>query len=186
MSKPVSNLRLFVAAYPPVEVARAMLRTLERLSLPRHRVVPADHVHLTLQFVGDVPARDLESVQESVERSASGLGSFLLTPRRLVSLPLRGRARLIAAETDSPATLLELQRRLAHRLARKSRADPGDRFLPHITLCRFSNDAAGESVDQVIDAPSFRVDSIRLMRSVLRPDGAEHHMVSAAPLTSDH
>lgn len=184
VSKPESNLRLFVAAYPPVEISRAMLRTLEALTLPKHRAAPPAHVHLTLQFVGDVPSRILDDVIESVDRSAGGIEPFTLTPKRVVSLPFGGRPRLIAAETDAPASLMELQRRLAHRLARHARPRPGDRFLPHITLCRFAHDADRPArVDHPIAVPPFAVNEIRLMRSVLRPDGAEHFEVRGVSLS---
>lgn len=182
MTKPTSNLRLFVGVYPPEGVSRAMLRALERLPMPPHRATPPSQVHLTLQFVGDVPARELDDVIESVERSAAGLGPFTLTPRRLVSLPERGRARLVAAETDSPANLLELQRRLAHRLARNARQRAGDRFLPHLTLCRFRDAGPWERIIADLAAPAFDVLRIVLVRSTLRPEGAEHHAVREVAL----
>jgi len=101
---------------------------------------PTEQVHLTLQFIGDTAERELDDVRESVARSCAGIDPFILTPRRLVSCPLnrsRGRARLIALETDLPSAMTELHRRLASRLARpkRGRADvEKDRFVPHITL----------------------------------------------------
>jgi 2'-5' RNA ligase len=184
MSKPTANMRMFVAAYPSHESARAMLKAAEKLSLPPHRVLPREQVHLTLQFIGDVPANELDAVTESVERSAAGLPTISLTPAKLISLPDRGPARLIAAETDAPGTLMELQRRLAHRLASNSR-DKDDRpYRPHLTLCRFRSPARGVTVDQPLNAPSFEVDRIVLMRSTLKPDGAHHHEVAAVALVN--
>jgi 2'-5' RNA ligase len=182
VSRPVTNLRLFVALYPPADLGHAMLRALDSLSLPRHRLTPPDHVHLTLQFIGDLPAAEMDDVRESVARAAAGLGSFSLTPRRLVSLPERAHPRLIAAETDAPGTLMELQRRLAHRLARNVRAKSGDRFRPHFTLCRFAPGPRPDPVDHPVALPAFTVEHIRLMRSTLRPDGATHHEVESIAL----
>jgi 2'-5' RNA ligase len=184
MSKPSLNMRMFVAAYPSHESARAMLRAAEKLSLPPHRMLPREQVHLTLQFIGDVPVNDLDAVTESVERSAAGLGAFTLTPARLISLPERGPARLVAAETDAPATLMELQRRLAHRLATNVREKDDRPYRPHLTLCRFRSPARGVTVDQPLNAPSFEVDRIVLMRSTLKPDGAHHHEVAAVALVN--
>ncbi len=183
ITRPTANLRLFVAAYPPIESSLAMLRALESLPLESVRVVPAAQVHLTLQFVGDVPSRELDSITESVGRSAAGLQSFSLTPRRLLTLPERAHPRLIAAETDSPAALLEVQRRLAHRLASNVRTKPGDRFLPHITLCRFNPGPRPQPLDHPLDLPPFVIDEIILMRSTLSPAGAEHHEVCRVPLS---
>lgn len=177
MTRPSANLRLFVGVYPPRPRAIELVRALEPLSLPKNRATPADHVHLTLQFVGDVPASDLEDVRESVRRAASGLSGFSLTPRRLLTLPERGGARLIALETDSPAPMMELQRRLAHRLARSARNQPGDRFRPHLTLCRFDPGVRAEHFVHDVSSEAFDVHSIRLMKSLLKPTGAEHLLV---------
>jgi 2'-5' RNA ligase len=173
MSKPATNLRLFVGIYPPQ--SRALLETLNGLTLPPHRVVPAEQLHLTVHFIGDVPLRDVDRTVESVARSAAGLASFALRPLELISLPRRGRARLVAIETDRPAPLLEIQRRLVTRLARRVRSRPGDRFLPHLTLCRFSRPADLQRIEQPVKMDAFDVPHIRIMRSTLSHEGAVHH-----------
>ncbi|MHC4416506.1 MAG: RNA 2',3'-cyclic phosphodiesterase [Planctomycetota bacterium] len=184
MAHPRANLRLFVAVYPPVELARDLVDALAPIELPTHRTVSSDQVHLTLQFIGDTPEARLASTIEAVQRAAAGLPSFELVPQRLITLPRRGRPRLVAAETDRPPTLFELQRRLATRLARQARRDPGDRFRPHLTLCRFRAPAAIPGIDEPLDLPSFPVRRIVLMRSTLAPDGARHHEVAACPLVA--
>jgi 2'-5' RNA ligase len=177
-----TTLRLFVAVYPPAADAHAMLRAMRRLRPPPHRETPVEQVHLTLQFIGEVERRDLGDVIESVERSASGLEPFALRPERLITLPERGRPRLIAARTDTPSSLLELQRRLATRLARNARARAGDRFMPHFTLCRFTHGADPEPLEEVLRLRAFRVEAVHLVRSVLMPEGAEHAPVHQVPL----
>lgn len=177
------TMRLFVALYPPAAVAGAMLARLLRMDLPRHRATPADQVHLTLQFIGDTDRSDLASILESVQRSAAGIAPVMLSPLRLVTLPQRGPARLMAAETDAPAPLLEMQRRLAHRLARSARERAGDRFVPHFSLLRFAGSGVpGFSLDKKLEVEPFRVDRIFLMESTLRPEGAQHREVGEIPL----
>lgn len=177
MSRPTVNQRLFVAAYPPRALVEAWLRTLSRTPLPEHRAVPIDQVHLTLQFIGDTPAKELDAVIESVDRSCAGLRQCTLTPREWIALPERGPARLVALETDAPPTLLELQRRLTRRLAMNVRANPSKGFLPHLTLCRFRSptrlNAPLPELDPSTSVP-FDVSQVVLMRSMLRPEGAEH------------
>jgi len=176
------GVRLFVGAYPPLEQSRAMLRALRGLDLPAHRVTKADQVHLTLHFVGDVPAREVGRVEESVERSCAGVGCFELTPVRLITLPRGGRARLVAMETDAPAPLLEIQRRLAQRLASRPRSRPGDRFTPHLTLCRFRHGVRPPALDEAVDMAGFGVSEVVLVRRVVRPEGAGHGVVKAIQL----
>lgn len=170
-------MRLFVAAYPPVESARAMLQLLRGVELPEHRPVSAEQVHMTLQFIGDTDERQLDEVMESLERAAAGVKAFDLTPRKLMCLPERGEPRLVAVETDAPAGLLEIQRRLAAKLARNPRER--QRFLPHMTLCRFRNGARVWRVERrAVEMEPFAVREIRLMESVQRPGGAEHREVA--------
>ncbi|MEZ6234304.1 MAG: RNA 2',3'-cyclic phosphodiesterase [Phycisphaerales bacterium] len=177
-------LRLFVSIDPPPDCAAALLDALGPIeALPEHRPTPPGHVHLTLQFIGDRAERELDETIESVSRSAGGVGPFALRADRLITLPERGPARLVAAHTDSPAPLLELQRRLSHRLARKARKNAGDRFTPHLTLARFRTEAPELRIDAPLVEPvAFEVQEIVLKRSVLHPDGAEHRVVERVRL----
>lgn len=169
--------RMFVAVYPPEDVARAMVGALEGLRLPPHRVVPTEQVHMTMQFIGNVDIKDLDEVEESVRRSGAGIGPCEVEAVRLMTLP-RGRlSRLVAVETTAPAGLMEAQRRLATRLARNPRERAGDRFLPHITICRFVNESAVR-VDEAWTCRPFVVDRLCLVKSDLGPSGAVHTTVS--------
>lgn len=175
-------MRLFAALYPPPQIAEQMLALVAEVEctggLPEHRVTPVSQVHMTLQFIGERREQDVDGVIESLQRSASGIGAFTLTPARLIALPEQGPARLIALQTDAPPPLLELQRRLATRLARKTRKQAGDRFVPHFTIARFREEAGSFSLNASLDAGSnaiaFEVREIALMRSVLHSAGAEH------------
>ena len=182
MARPTANLRLFVAAYPPVDVSQQMIDALNLLKLPPHRLTPVEQIHLTLQFIGDTPSRDLDDVIESVRRSAAGLNRLSLAPQRLITFPERGPARLIACETDAPPTLMELHRRLVQRLATKVRSRKDERFRPHFTLCRFTSPVRGMNVDQPTTIPEFEIASIHLMRSTLSVSGVTHHAVAAVEL----
>ncbi len=176
MSSP-GDIRLFVALYPQEDARRQMLQAPAKLQPPpdaRHRVVPLEQVHMTLQCIGDTPERELPDTLESIRRSVSGLAPFSLTPLRLVTFPERGTPRLIAAETNAPPPLLECQRRLAQRLARSPRAKAGDRFRPHLTLCRFTASARPQALHSPVSLDPFPVEQVCLMRSILRPEGAEH------------
>lgn len=183
----MTTLRLFVALYPTADAAGAMLRALSRLDLPpvaTYRATRAEQVHMTVQFIGDTEAASLPEVEESVRRSAAGVGAFALVPQKLTMLPERGPPRLVAAVTDAPPALLEVQRRLAQRLARSPRARAGDGFLPHFTLCRFTGGARAPRMEAPLRGEAFRVSDVVLVRSILRPSGAEHVEVMRVPLAA--
>jgi 2'-5' RNA ligase len=178
-------LRLFVSIAVPQDSARVLLRAVRKLNLPptaRVRETSISQVHLTVQFIGDTDEHDLPAVIESVERSAAGLPRFELLPTRLATLPQRGPVRHLAAMTDAPPQLMELQRRLASRLARTARGSGNRRFLPHLTLCRFGSSGAPPRLDVPVQTAPFRVEHVLLMRSLLKPSGAEHVEVARAAL----
>jgi 2'-5' RNA ligase len=154
MARPRDNLRLFVGVYPPPEVAGRMLAALGDLQLPPYRLTPVGQLHMTLQFIGDTPVKDLDATVESVDRSRAGLPPFELKPLRLMALPKRGPARLV----------------------------PGDRFLPHLTLCRFRAPTRVGPLDEPLALPAYPVTELKLMRSTLHPDGARHHEVAVFSL----
>lgn len=175
--------RLFCAVFPPADVVDSLRSLLSSHELPAHRVVPADQVHLTVMFIGDTRSSELSNVEESVRRAASGVGGFHLQPRRLISLPLRGAVRQVAVETDAPASLQEIHRRLVSRLARRPAERNAGVFEPHLTLCRFAGSGAlGLSVERAIAVERFLVDRVELVESVLYSTGAEYRRVGAVPL----
>jgi RNA 2',3'-cyclic 3'-phosphodiesterase len=153
------------------------IASLANLPLGPHAKTPVGQVHLTLQFIGAASPRDLPSIEESIERSTSGIPRFTLRGIELATFPPRGEPRLIAVLTDAPPPLLELHGRLARRLAKSTRERPGDRFLPHFTLARFNEGPRAERLSAAIEGPGFEVGEIRLMRSVLTPTGAVHQLV---------
>jgi 2'-5' RNA ligase len=185
VARPAPSLRLFVAIYPPPERQREYLgaaRALRPPPAPDHRETPPEQVHLTLQFVGHVPERELPGILESVERSASGVPAFSMAPTRLISLPERGTPRLLAMEFDAPGPLLEVRRRLVKRLAREPRRENPERFLPHMTVLRYSGYTRARRIEEAVAVPAFEVREIVLVRSVLRPGGAVHSEVGRARL----
>lgn len=184
MSRPRTNLRLFVAVYPPPELSAKLLAALQSHELPDYRIVAAEQVHVTLHFIGDTPSKQLDTTIESVQRATAGISAFDLTVQGLITLGPRGLARLIGAETDRPPELLEIQRRLVTRLARSPRRDSADRFRPHLTLCRFKKPTKGIELKNPLDCRSFTVEQVALMKSTLRSDGAQHHEIMSCALSA--
>lgn len=175
--------RLFAAVYPPPAWARGAIALAHRAGLPTTaRIADADAVHLTVLFIGDAAERDMVSIRASIDSASAPITEFDLTPVRLVALPMRGPSRLLAVECDAHPAITELHRRLVARLARRPR--DADRFLPHLTLARFSPAPfrpGPDAADAAALGP-FRVAEVRLMRSTLHAGGAIHTLDHATPL----
>ncbi|MGQ0629110.1 MAG: RNA 2',3'-cyclic phosphodiesterase [Phycisphaerales bacterium] len=183
-------LRLFAAIYPERPLAEALLALLPGLGLPEHRVSPIDQVHLTLAYIGETPAKEVRTIEESVQKGCAGIRPFELEITGLSTIPVppdRAPARLLAAMTTAPSGLLELQKRLASRLVRGA---SGSGFVPHLTLCRFPQDA---KTIATVERPrafalevalgAMAVGEVALVRSVLTREGAVHEIMSRFALT---
>lgn len=167
------SARLFVAAYPPQGVAQAMLDLLGAVPLPTHRATSPDQVHLTLLFLGDTSEREVPGVVQSVRGACAGVPSFSIALTMLTTVPKGHRARAVVAETTAPAGMLEIHRRLVSRLARSTIRR--DNFRPHFTLARFAPPGApAVGVERSLTVGPIEIDRIALVRSILRPEGAQH------------
>ncbi|MDP1663122.1 MAG: RNA 2',3'-cyclic phosphodiesterase [Phycisphaerales bacterium] len=181
-------LRLFVALTPDPAAAAAMAAGAAVLTerLPPHRLIPAEQLHLTLAFIGDTRPKEVRGIKESVDRSCAGLRPFTLTAQRIITIPTPddgGPPRLIAAATDAPPTLLEIQRRLAQRLTKPKKNGRRPRFLPHLTLARYQHGETSEAIDQPLTHPAqWQVTGCTLYASVLTAAGSVYNEVHRATL----
>lgn len=172
--------RLFIAIYPPIDVAYALLDLLPRPRPPMVRLVPPEQIHLTLLFLGDRSDREQESVRESVKRATAGISPFQMRVSSLALLPNAQASRLVAATTDLPTGLAELQRRLSVRLAKRPRTAQRA-YTPHLTIARGSG-MGSMGLEVGMAECAFEAGVVLLVESVLRPMGAEHRVLERFPL----
>ncbi len=190
------NVRTFVAIEldPVIREALAALQgRLKRAPLARlGRWVAPGGIHLTIKFLGDVPAGRLPEVQAAIERGAREVPPFALTVAGLGCFPNCAGPRVIWTGVREPTgALARLQRAVERELAAVGFPPEGRRFSPHLTLARIRNEAPrreraelGAWIEQQPNEElgSLRVDQVALMRSILRPDGAVYSRLGIAAL----
>ena len=124
-------LRLFVALWPCARSRAALAERQRGLHWPAAaRRVAAAGLHLTLAFIGAVPAGRLDAV-----RSATTLPSFDVA-LVLDRFELWNGGTVVLRPSTVPDVLIDLQARLVASL--QAAALPCDRrpFVPHVTLGR--------------------------------------------------
>jgi 2'-5' RNA ligase len=126
-------MRLFFAAFPDPETCRkiaAAARSLDLEGAPRY--LQPENYHVTILFLGEVSATQVQSVQEIGEAQA------------IERLPLRfdrweywkdARA-VVATSSDCPPSLLGLRATLAAGLAQRGVPFDDRPLRPHITVAR--------------------------------------------------
>jgi 2'-5' RNA ligase len=127
------RLRLFLALRLPDEVLDA-IEGWQRAELGGVRVVPREHLHVTLAFLGRRPSDELESVVGALRDAAREAGEIRLTPARYRETRSVG---MLVLEDDGGWAALhagDVQERLEHLGVYRREGRP---WLPHITVARW-------------------------------------------------
>jgi 2'-5' RNA ligase len=190
-----SSIRLFVAVdlddavrsevAAMIEALRA--RCARRPGASQIRWVSPDRLHLTLLFIGSVPAETARQIAGRLtvpfDRSAfdialGSLGTFPATGGpRVVWLGIsEGAAALQAVAREATARLADVEFRREERP-----------FSPHLTLARFkerghARDRDALLAERVRAAGRWRIDHVTLYQSRLSPKGPTYVPVTVAPL----
>jgi 2'-5' RNA ligase len=191
------SLRLFVACELPGEAREALAavqRLLQEQGAEGLRWVRPEGIHLTLKFLGDVPARRLEAIERALARAVrepfrlsvrlSQLGSFGgSTGLRVVWLGLEGEVEALA--------------RLAAQVegALEPMGFPRERrpFAAHLTLARVKESASPQDRRRLFELvrslelpplPGATLQAVSLMQSTLEPGGARYQRLARFPTAS--
>jgi RNA 2',3'-cyclic 3'-phosphodiesterase len=176
--------RLFVA----VDFPETHLDAVSRLNDDSvdARWTPPAQLHLTLRFLGDVPARDVGDIHSAL--SAIRSRAFSLVAGGLDVFPSRRSPRVLVIQVEHEQRLLELQQRVDEALQNLG-VEPDSRpYSPHITFARLKA-ASPRQIRKFLRAHAdftlspFEVTSFHLYESILQPSGAVHNRVESYPLT---
>jgi 2'-5' RNA ligase len=166
------RLRLFLALRVPDEWAAAVaVWQSETFGGRRLRVVPREHLHLTLVFLGSTPAAEVPGIVDRLRAAAAAAGAIRLRPDGYRET--RGAAMLTFEDLGGAGGAL------ADALGRAE-----DRpWLPHVTVARYR------------ERPKLRQDFPATLRthvlvpsdaaaflSKLRPSGAEYEVLASFAL----
>jgi 2'-5' RNA ligase len=129
-----------VRAFLAAALDDATRARLDRLSsgwrFPDVRLVPSANAHVTLRFLGQATAAQLERVAALVAPVAAACPAVVATASGLAVFPPRGAPRVLALSLALPAGVTTLQR-ACEAAARDAGFAPEPReFRPHLTLGR--------------------------------------------------
>lgn len=176
-------IRLFVGI-PIAPHVRQLLSSLGA-SIPGARTVPADQIHLTLRFIGEVDALTFADIRDSLE----GLDapSLTLSIHGTGHFPPRGQPRVLWAGVNPAGDVIILRNRVNNRLSLCGIKPEQRKFHAHVTLARLQNSppkrvAGFLAANAQLQSPPFSVDHVHLYSSTLHPKGAQHRVEAVYPL----
>lgn len=187
--------RLFVAVDPPDEAVSHLGAVVDTLAVSREnepgrstRLAARDRWHVTLAFLGEVPARKVDKVRDAVSRAVAssrapgrlhfaGGGTFGRGNFTILWVGLAG---------DVPG-LRSLAGAVRRELRRAHLHFDGRGFRPHLTISRPGSrlppDAlAGDvAILQAYEGPPWNVDAVHLVVSELGPHPRHDRLASFPP-----
>lgn len=155
------TVRLFIALWPPPRVRQALAACRDATAWPAGAVPTAsDKLHLTLHFIGSVPASQVDGIAAALQVPVQGIDLQLDTVERW-----RGGLAVLRPR-QPPPRLLQLHAGLAQVLQQlRLPVEPRD-FRPHVTLARRAATAAPAAPAAPLH---WRASGYALVQS--RPDG---------------
>ena len=170
------RLRLFLALRLPDAVLDEVEHW-QREQLRNVRVLPREHLHITLAFLGHRPAGEVESIVAALRDAAAGAGEIRLTPVRYRET--RSAGMLVLDDEGEHAARLagEVQERL-ERLGVYRRE--GRAWLPHLTVARWR-----KRPRLGLEPPPVRTfvpSDAAAYLSRLHPDGARYEVLESVAL----
>ena len=183
-------MRLFVALGISSEVREnlaALIQELRKMEPGnRTRWVKPENLHITLKFIGEVPAETGDAIRATLSEVRSsqplelrfhGLGFF----------PGEKRPRVLWAGMEASSNLAPLAAEIEARLDLLGIAPEKRQFSPHLTLARFEPPGISEQLRRPVkergsrEFGTLRTREFYLMQSKLKPTGAEYTCLEAFP-----
>lgn len=189
----MKNIRSFIAIQLAPDVKRSTTRMLQRLRQSGDGIkwVPADNLHLTLKFLGDVDNTEVPAVCKVIQRICSHHSPFHLDFGGTGAFPSVARPRILyAGVNDASGTLTKIVSQLETSLAELGfKQEPRD-YVPHLTLGRTrstSRLANSDVMDRLAaeektELGGMQVTSLQLVASFLDKSGPTYQIMDTVTL----
>ena len=146
-------MRLFYALVPSEREKRSILRWQEELEKVSEagRYTPSENLHMTLQFLGEIPPERVKALKEILLSAVRTCGPFDLALDDYGWFAGKGQEQLWYLTGSSPEAA-EISDTLGQLLTENGFMVENRAFVPHVTLarrCKLRSNAVPESADPV-------------------------------------
>jgi RNA 2',3'-cyclic 3'-phosphodiesterase len=191
----MNPLRVFIA----IDLSPQLQQAIENQISPLRRAIgndsvrwiPAQNLHLTLKFLGNIAASHVDFLKQLLSQTAESHAAFDLRIGGIGSFPNSKMPRVLWAGIHAPAELASLQKSIeagATRLGYERDARP---FSPHLTLGRVRQGMDPASLQkvrialegiQIGNIGSARIEHVHLYKSELHSSGSVYTKLFSAKL----
>src|SRR2546423_4294933 len=137
-----------------------------------------ENLHLTLKFLGDVPAADIPRLASSVEAAAQLISAFEFNVSECGVFPTQGTPKVLwIGITDGLVELSSLHEAVERECERAGFSREARPFRPHLTITRLRSSSGARQLARLHAAREFgscsvKVGEVCVMRSELSSKGA--------------
>ena len=192
----MKQVRTFIAIEldETINAALADLQEQLKAKVPQGSVrwVKPGGIHLTLKFLGDVPANRIEEIERALTQACAGFPSFSFSVGGLGCFPNPRRPRVVwVGVREESGTLAGLQKAIEDGMEKLGFAPEGRKFHAHLTLGRTQRRASSGDVRrlgqlvtemEIGELGQMEARAVSLMKSDLKPTGAVYTRLAEARL----
>jgi RNA 2',3'-cyclic 3'-phosphodiesterase len=191
----MEQVRTFIAIELPPEVKTVLRAAQEQMISDNPHIakwVDPGSIHLTLKFLGNIPAGTVAAVSQAMTKAAEGISPFFLTLGGAGAFPSTARPQVVwIGLTGDIEKLKRLQGAIESQVSPLGFPAENRPFTAHLTLARLRDTATleekqklGKKIAGLESGPvlSIDVDRVSLMRSQLTPSGAIYTRLTSVTL----
>ena len=176
-------MRCFIAISLPEELKAKISGIKEKLKSAGADVswTRPEGMHLTLKFFGEIEDKRIPKIEKALDAVVDGIPTFTLSVSGMGTFPDMRRPRVIwIGLKEDGGNLLRLQKGVEEDLKKTGFPSEDRRFTPHITLGRIRSNKNTDKLlrlieeEKVEELGSFDVSEVHLIKSELKPAGAEY------------
>lgn len=177
------HLRCFIAIGLPERIKGDIGEVIEVLKKCNGDVkwVSSEHIHLTLKFLGGTPEHLLTKIGESLSTIVLSYEPFYIKICNMGTFPSIRHPRVIWIGVEDSEIVKRLQKDIEDSMVFLGYEREERTFHPHLTIGRIRSQKGVPNLMNRLDSfkakdfGSTKVDDIKLMRSELKPTGAEYY-----------
>jgi len=184
------TIRCFISVKLPDDVRRSMADLIAELKKagPDVSWVPAGNIHLTLKFLGNTNDSLIPMIKERITKKLSHYNAFYIKIVGVGCFPSEKRPRVLWIGIERSDLLNSIQKDMEAEVEELGFAPEDRPFSPHLTFGRVrSQKGIAEMLRRftefrTADFGLVEVKSIHIMKSDLKPTGAEHTSIAEIPI----
>lgn len=176
----MEQIRTFIAIEIPASIQQQIALLQNRLKSVGGGIswVKTNNIHLTLKFLGDVPANLMQQVIEATEKACGEIKSFNLEIKGTGFFPDMKRPRVVwVGCEENSGSLQKIHQNLDLLLSNIGFKKESRRFSPHLTIGRVKDQRKiGDILNLMQQVPfkteQFVASEVIVMKSQLHPAGS--------------